>query len=111
MSTLFAYVVKQLINNKITFLNVLRILPRNSPAFIISGSCVFNDFILTDNFFKKALEWLETCSSLNKHLSGKSVSLVLIIFDDSFKNTSVAFFVADLNLSSLKSDNFTFTIW
>ena len=111
MSTLFAYVVKQLINNKITFLNVLRILPRNSPAFIISDSCVFDDFILTDKFFEKALGWMETCSSLNNHLCGKSVSLVPIIFDDSFKNTSVAFFVPDFNLSSSKSDNFTFTIW
>lgn len=87
-----AYIVGSYsINSKVTFFNFLRSLPRNSPGGIISNSCVFDKFILTVELNLKSLGGIETFSSLNNNLRGKSVSLVPIIFDDNFKVTALAF--------------------
>lgn len=47
-------------------------------------------------WFVKALWRLETCVSDSINVSGKLVSLVPILFDESVRFTPVSFFVADL---------------
>ena len=58
--------------------------------------------MLADEPFARALQSLETCVLVNNNLCGKLVlSLELpTTFDESFKITSLPFFVPDFNLSS-----------
>ena len=104
VSTLF-------INGKQIFINGLRNLPRNPPDCFILEICVFNNFSLADELFEKALQRFDTSLSVIINLLRKLVlSLELrIIFNDDFKVSPVAFFVADFNSVSCKLDNFTFT--
>ena len=72
----------------------------------------FQNFILADEPFAKALRIFGTCVLVNKNLCGKLVlSLELPIkFDEKFKITSVPFFITDFNLLSCELDNFTFKV-
>ena len=99
------------INRKQIFINGLRNLPRNPPDCFILEICVFNNFSLADELFAKALQRFDTSLSVIINLLRKLVlSLELpIIFNDDFKVSPVAFFVADFNSVSCKLDNFRFT--
>ena len=72
----------------------------------------FENFILVDEAFAKALKILETCASVNNSLCGKLVSSLesLITFDERFKVTSVTFFIPDFNLLSYELENFIFKV-
>ena len=85
---------------------------KNPPNCAILDSWVFDNFILADEFFGKALRSLETCLSVNNNLCEKLVwSLESIInFNEKFKVTSVTLFIPDFNLLSCELDNFTFKL-
>ena len=72
----------------------------------------FDNFILADKPFMKALQSLEICPLNNNNLCGKLVpSLELrTIFDERFKVTSVPFFIPDVNVLSFALDNFIFKV-
>ena len=67
------------INGKPTFCNGPGSLPRNPPDCIILDSCIFENFMLVDDLFSKALERLTKCLSVNNNLWGKLVSSYLMI--------------------------------
>ena len=71
---------------------------------------VFENFILADEPFAKALQIFETCVSVNNILCRKLVSSseFLTKFDERFRVTSVPFFISDFNLLSCELDNFKF---
>ena len=84
------------------FSNGPKSLPRNRPDFHILCNLVFDNFILADELFAKALQSLETCVWVNNNLCGK---LLLSFesptaFDEIFKVTSVLFFIPNLKLWS-----------
>ena len=87
-------------------------LPRNPLACMILDRRVFENLILVDVCLSKALRRLATCLLVSNNLSGKLVSTagLPIIFDDSFKTTSVSSFIADFNLLSYDFDSFTFKL-
>ena len=68
--------------------------------------------MLADEPFAKALRGLKTCILVNTSLCRKLLSLLQSppTFDESFKVTSVPFFVPDFNLLSSELDNFTFKV-
>ena len=98
------------LNGKLTKLSKSVISVKNSPACIILDNRVFENFILVDEPFAKALQMFETCVSVNNVLCGKSVSSLefLIKFDKRFKVTSVPFLFSNFNLLSCELDHFTF---
>ena len=63
-----------------------------------------------DELFAKAMQILATFLLVNNKIRGKLVLSVLIMSDDTFKVTPVAFFTGDFNLFSWESDNLTFTL-
>ena len=71
---------------------------------------VFENFILADEPFAKALQIFETCVSVNNILCRKlfSSSEFPIKFDERIRVTSVTFFISDFNLLSCELDNFKF---
>ena len=71
----------------------------NHPDCIILDNCVYEDFILADEPFTKALRISQTCVIVNNNLHEKLVSSLEfpITFNERFKVTSVAFFIVDLN--------------
>ena len=59
---------------KLFFSNGLRSLPKMAPDCPILKLCwVFDNFILADKLFAKALQSLETCGLVNNDLCGKLV--------------------------------------
>ena len=76
-----------LIKGKPRFSTGPKSLPKNLPDYPISSNWVFNNFILTEEPFTKALWSLKTCILANNNLCGKLVSPLesLTIFDESFK--------------------------
>ena len=62
----------------------------------------FDNFILADEPFAKALRSFETCVLVNNNLCGKFFSSLesLTTFDEVFKVTSVPFFIPSFNLLS-----------
>ena len=82
---------------------------RSPPNYTISGSWVFDNFILADELFANALWSLETWLSVKNDLCRKLVSS-LEPPNDRFKVTSVRFFIPDFDLLSCKLDNFTFKV-
>ena len=70
---------------------------------------VFDNFILGEELFAKALHRLETFVLVNNDLCWKSFSSweSPTIFDERFKVTEVLFFIADFKLLSCELDNFT----
>ena len=101
-----------LIKGKSVFSNGLRILPRNPPDGTILVSQVFDNFILADQLFTKALLKLETCLAVNNGSFGKLVLSLepRTIFDDRFRADSVVFFIPDFNLLSSEVDSFPFKL-
>ena len=87
-------------------------LPKNRPDFPILCNWVFDNFILIEELFTKALRSLETSVSVNNNLFEKLFPSLEspIIFAESFKVTLVLFFIADFNLLSRELDNFTFNV-
>ena len=71
---------------------------------------VFGNFTLTNELFVRALLGPETCLPVTSKLCEKLILLFPIMFDDNLI-LSVAYFVADFNLLSCQSGNFTFTLW
>ena len=84
--------------------------PRTPPNCIILDSSVFENFLLADKPFAKALRIFETFVSVNLNLSRKLVSLLefQIKFDKTLKVPSDSFFIANFNLLSWRFYNFTF---
>ena len=73
----------------------------------------FENFILADEPFGKALRMFETCVSVNNDLCGKLISSFEfpIKFDKRCKITSVPFFIPDFNLLSCELDSFTINVF
>ena len=73
---------------------------------------VFDNFILADEPFAKALRSLETCVLTNNNLSGKLFSSLesTTAFDESFKHASRPYFIPDFNSLSCELDNFAFKV-
>ena len=71
---------------------------------------VYNNFILANEPFAKALRRLETCVLVNNNLCGKLLSSLKpsATFNESFKVTAAPFFVLDFNWLSCELDNFRF---
>ena len=84
-----------LIKGKPVFDNDPKILPKIPPDCPILWNWVFDNSILADELFAKALPNLKTCVLVNDNLCRKLVlSLELpATFDERFKVTSVPFFV------------------
>ena len=68
----------------------------------------FESFILADEPFAKALQIFDNCVLVNNSLYGKLVSILEfpIKFDESFKITSVPFFIPDINFLKLRIRQF-----
>ena len=82
-------------------------MPRITPPnCIILDNWVFQNFILANEPFAKALRLLGTCVLVNNNLCEKLVT----IFDERFKFPWVPFFIPDFNLLSCELDNFTFKV-
>ena len=87
---------------------------RNPPTCIISDGWVFDNFLLADEVFAKALSSLETSVSVNYSLCIHLVSSLEepITFDEWFKRfISVLFFIPDFDLLSYEIDSFTFKLY
>ena len=88
MSTVIANcLVTFFINDKSTFINGPRSLPRNLPNCIIYEICVFDKLILAEKLHSKVLWSFATCLSVSNNLCGKLVSseALLIIYGDIFR--------------------------
>ena len=87
-------------------------LPKNPPDYIILDNWVFDNLILADESFEKALRILEICLSVNNSSCGKLASSLEspIILGDNLNTTSFSFFIADFNLFNCEFDNFTFSL-
>ena len=94
------------------FSNGFKSLSRNLLDCHILWNGAFNNFILAEESFAKALQRFEICVLLIKNLCGKCFSSLesRTIFDESFKVTSVLIFIPDLNLFSCELENFTFKV-
>ena len=101
-----------ILNGKLIKLSIPDIPVITSPNCITLDNGVFENFILADAPFAKALQILETCVSVNNSLCGKLLSSFefLIKVDERFKVTLVPFIIPDLNLLSCELDNFTFNV-
>ena len=84
----------------------------NPPNYTILNNGVFENFVLANEAFAKALRIFETCLSVNNNLCGKLVSSLElpIKFDERFKATSAPIFIPDFNLLSCELDNFIFKV-
>ena len=87
-------------NANFVFNNGPRILSRNLTVCVILDNYVFDidSLILTDKLFAKDLRRFSTYLLVNNNLCGKLVSELPIIFDET---TSISFFIADSNFSTL----------
>ena len=96
-------VIKTLLGNDLStffikdnpvFSNVPKILPRNPSYCSILWNRVFDNFILADEQFAKALQSFETYVLVNNNLCTKLLSWLEspTTFDESFNFTSVFFF-------------------
>ena len=65
---------------------------------------VFWKLATPNNFFTTVLRRFETCLSVNTKLCGEVNSLEQVMFYDTLRGKLFAFFVADLNLISWKTD-------
>ena len=84
-------------------------LPKNASDCPILCNWVFDNFVLAEELFTKALRSLETCVLVNNNSRGKLFSSLEspVIFD---KRLQSYFFNADFNLLSYQLDNFTFNV-
>ena len=83
-------------------------LPKNLSDWPILDNCDFENFVLPDEPFAKALRNLEFCVFVNNNLFGKLVSSLKLpkTFDERFKFNAVPFVTSDFNLLSCELDNF-----
>ena len=86
------------------FSNGLKSLPKNHPACSILSNRVFDNFILANELFAKALRSLKPFVLVNNNLSRKLASSLQspTTLDESFKVTSVPLFIPDFNLLKYK---------
>ena len=100
------------IKGNTVFSNYSKSLSKNPLDCPILCNWVFDDFILAEELFAKALQSFETFLLVNSNLCGKLfLSLELsITFDESFKVTLVSFFIPDFNLLSCELDSFSFKV-
>ena len=85
-----------------------KILPKNPSDCLVLCNWVFDNFILADEPFAKALQSFETCVLVNNNLFGKL--FLSLESPTSFRVTSVLFFIPDFNLLSCEFDSFTFKV-
>ena len=92
------------------FSNDPKSLTKNTANYPILNNWVFDNFILAEELFVKALQSFETSVLVNNNLCGKLFSSLEspIKLDEIFKVTSALFFVPDFNLLSCELGNFTF---
>ena len=92
------------------FSNGPKSLLKNPPDCPILCNCVFDNFILAEELFAKALRSFETCELVNNNLYGKLFSSLdpPTTFDEILKDTSETFSIPHFNLLSHELDNFTF---
>ena len=85
------------IKGNLVFSNGPRSLPKNPPGWTILWNWVFDNFILADEPLSKALRSFETYVLVNNSLCGELSSSFESpeTFDESFKITSVLFFIPD----------------
>ena len=83
------------IKGSTAFSNGPKSLLRNPPDCPILCNWVFDNFILAEVLFVKALQSFETCVLVNNNLCRKLFSSLEspTTFDESFKVTSVPFFI------------------
>ena len=83
-------------------------LPKNLSHCLIFCNWIFDNFLLVDESFAKAL--LKNYALVNNNIYGKLFSSLEspTTFDEIFKVTSVPFFIHDFDLLSCELDNFTF---
>ena len=81
----------------LVFSNGPKNLPKNSPGCTILYNWVFDNFILAEELFAKALQSFETCVLVNKSLCENLFSSLEspTTFDGTFNVTSVPFLVPD----------------
>ena len=79
--------IKTLLANDLVFSNCTKSLPKNPPDFPISCNWVFDNFVLADEPFVKALQSPETYVLVNNSFCGKVFSSLesLTTFNKSFK--------------------------
>ena len=84
----------------------------NPPYCTIFEISVFDNFVLADGLFAKALRSLDTCASVNNNLCGKLASSLEspITFDERFEIASVPSLIVESNLLSWKLENVTFKL-
>ena len=95
------------------FSNGLKSLPKNPPDCPILCHWVFDNFILADERFEKALISLETCVLVNNSLCWKLFSSVesLIIFDERFEVTAhMHYYTSFLSIINLHIIYFSYAI-
>ena len=94
------------------FSDGLKSLPKNPPDCPILRNWVFDDFILAEELFVKAFRNLKTFVLVNNNLCRKFSSSLEspTISDETFKITSIPFFIPDSNLLIFKLDNFMFKV-
>ena len=98
------------INSNPVFSNGPKSLPRNPADSHILCNWVFDNFVLAEELFSKVLRSLETSLLVTNNLCEKLFSSLESpkTFDESFKVTSLLFFVPYFNLLSCELENFTF---
>ena len=98
------------IKDNSVFSNGPKSLPKNSPDCLTLCNWVFDNFILAEEFFVKALLSVETCVLVYNNLCRKLFSSLELpaTYDEIFKVTLVPLFIPDFNSLSCELDNFMF---
>ena len=94
--------VIELSNSSISLFGCIEGPNKNRPNCGMLDNWVFDNFILADKPFAKALRIFETYLSVKNNLWGKVVSLLelRLKFDERFKGTPFQFLIPDINLLS-----------
>ena len=81
------------------FSNGPKSLPQNPPDYPILCNLVFDNFILAEELFRKALQRFETCVLINNNLCGKLFSSLEspTTFDEVFKVSLVQVFLLQIS--------------
>ena len=87
-------------------------LPKNPPDCPISCNWVFDNFILAEELFAKALWSFEIFVLVNNNFGRYLFSSLAsaAAYDETFKVTSVPFFILDFNLLICGLKDFTFKV-
>ena len=81
------------------FSNGPKSLPQNPPGYTILCNLDFDNFILAEELFRKALQRFETCVLINNNLCGKLFSSLEspTTFDEVFKVSLVEVFLLQIS--------------